>query len=691
MTAAATAANAGIPLARKAADAAMRAAGILLVTPDGRALFLRRSGQGDHPGEWSIPGGGVEPHEIPVQAAMRELKEETGIVINDPGSLKMVGHTATPDVDYTTFMVQVPKALEPRLNGEHNGHAWVPLEAPPKPTHPGLVSTIKGMGQDGREDRGNTVRDTIRYPPDDNEDGERAIDESFARGEDAAFDEEHEVLAASDADWEEGKHPRGQPGNAGQFTSGGGGGGNAGTEKTAKAKAEKKSGGQAAKIQALEDFLRDKLSPEHFVELQQILHGKGKSKKQPPKAEISGPAKEISYLLLTRRKLKVPEAAASLGSELTKKGYQAEFKGEPTKEDLAAWINELSEQIPKDTLMSAALNVSATTREVKSEKTPIGSNKGVKPKKPMAEKEAKPKPAVSSSQSYIDGLYKNYADPAKFDELLAKLKADKSISLETMKQISAGMGHPNTREKTRKGMIDEIAKWNMLNVRAARRESNMEPDEAKRKAEFDDTIRKTLAWMKENASKGAEKELSKRAKAKDELVRGCLELEARRRPRSVEGFVLRHGRAFMTGDETGTLEAPIEVADNPKKSEAGKHWGYHLILDISGCNEGIDDETTVRAFFKDLLAITKMKPIGDLIVVRVDNPEEGRGLTAVQIITTSTITFHGDDDQWCLYFDLFSCAAFDPRAVIDLVKKYFQPERIGKIWLYRDAGKWPTG
>jgi 8-oxo-dGTP pyrophosphatase MutT (NUDIX family) len=40
-----------------------KAAGILFVTPDRQALFLKRGPGGDHPGEWCFPGGEAEPDE----------------------------------------------------------------------------------------------------------------------------------------------------------------------------------------------------------------------------------------------------------------------------------------------------------------------------------------------------------------------------------------------------------------------------------------------------------------------------------------------------------------------------------------------------------------------------------------------------------------------------------------------------
>jgi 8-oxo-dGTP pyrophosphatase MutT (NUDIX family) len=40
-------------------------------------------------GQWGLPGGGVHKGESPVQAAIREVKEETGIVL-DPEALEFV-------------------------------------------------------------------------------------------------------------------------------------------------------------------------------------------------------------------------------------------------------------------------------------------------------------------------------------------------------------------------------------------------------------------------------------------------------------------------------------------------------------------------------------------------------------------------------------------------------------------------
>lgn len=51
-------------------------AGVVVVDRRGRVLGLERC---DVPGSWQFPQGGIEPGEEPLDAARRELEEETGI------------------------------------------------------------------------------------------------------------------------------------------------------------------------------------------------------------------------------------------------------------------------------------------------------------------------------------------------------------------------------------------------------------------------------------------------------------------------------------------------------------------------------------------------------------------------------------------------------------------------------------
>lgn len=135
---------------------------------------------------------------------------------------------------------------------------------------------------------------------------------------------------------------------------------------------------------------------------------------------------------------------------------------------------------------------------------------------------------------------------------------------------------------------------------------------------------------------------------------------------------------------------PIELEDRPKDIKGkGQHWGYHLLLDCSECNERIDDEKAVENFLKQLVKEIKMKPIGDPIIVKVDSKKEGRGISGVQIIESSTITAHFDDEGRAAYIDVFSCAPYDPEVAIKCVRKFFSPKYVGDLWIERDAADWP--
>jgi 8-oxo-dGTP diphosphatase len=48
---------------------------------DGRVLLARNSGLSEFPGQWTLPGGGVEQGEHPDRAVVREFAEETGLSV----------------------------------------------------------------------------------------------------------------------------------------------------------------------------------------------------------------------------------------------------------------------------------------------------------------------------------------------------------------------------------------------------------------------------------------------------------------------------------------------------------------------------------------------------------------------------------------------------------------------------------
>jgi 8-oxo-dGTP diphosphatase len=66
-------------------DGSVPCVGALVYDPDGRILLVQRANDPGR-GLWSLPGGRVEPGEDDAAALVREMAEETGLVV-EPGAL----------------------------------------------------------------------------------------------------------------------------------------------------------------------------------------------------------------------------------------------------------------------------------------------------------------------------------------------------------------------------------------------------------------------------------------------------------------------------------------------------------------------------------------------------------------------------------------------------------------------------
>jgi 8-oxo-dGTP pyrophosphatase MutT (NUDIX family) len=77
-----------------------------------------------YPSVWSNPGGSVEPGEMPLQAAVRELAEETGIHAA-PHELEYMHMSIEPPFHVRNFRLRLNRMVEPRLDTEHVAWKWV--------------------------------------------------------------------------------------------------------------------------------------------------------------------------------------------------------------------------------------------------------------------------------------------------------------------------------------------------------------------------------------------------------------------------------------------------------------------------------------------------------------------------------------------------------------------------------------
>jgi uncharacterized protein len=121
------------------------AAGICYVAEDGDVLLMRRATTDDNwAGHWALPGGKADAGEDDEDAAEREAGEETG---NEApaaaGERKILDRRRTPNGwRYTTYAQPVSTKFWPRLNEEHDGASWFPIEDLPAKTHPAVRDAL---------------------------------------------------------------------------------------------------------------------------------------------------------------------------------------------------------------------------------------------------------------------------------------------------------------------------------------------------------------------------------------------------------------------------------------------------------------------------------------------------------------------------------------------------------------------
>jgi len=92
----------------------------------GKFVFLI---QRSDDGTWCQPGGTVEPGELAIDAARREVFEEVGYQYDGP----LTPHSVHGD--YLTFRAEVPEQFEAKLNDESLAAGWFHIDDLPKPLH----------------------------------------------------------------------------------------------------------------------------------------------------------------------------------------------------------------------------------------------------------------------------------------------------------------------------------------------------------------------------------------------------------------------------------------------------------------------------------------------------------------------------------------------------------------------------
>ena len=115
-----------------------------------------------------------------------------------------------------------------------------------------------------------------------------------------------------------------------------------------------------------------------------------------------------------------------------------------------------------------------------------------------------------------------------------------------------------------------------------------------------------------------------------------------------------------------------------------EHWGYHLIINASGCNDSIKDDKAIKKFVKQLVNDIDMVAYGKPQVIHFGTDNK-MGYTLVQLIETSNICAHFVEETNDMYLDVFSCKDFNRTVVEQLVRQYFGATNLESNFLLRQA------
>ena len=92
-------------------------------------LVLRRGTHGRCPGSWETVHGTIEPGETPVQASLREMREETGLapqrLYNLSRTEAFYQHRTDEVALIPVFAAFVAVQAEPRISTEHDRAEWL--------------------------------------------------------------------------------------------------------------------------------------------------------------------------------------------------------------------------------------------------------------------------------------------------------------------------------------------------------------------------------------------------------------------------------------------------------------------------------------------------------------------------------------------------------------------------------------
>jgi S-adenosylmethionine decarboxylase len=110
-----------------------------------------------------------------------------------------------------------------------------------------------------------------------------------------------------------------------------------------------------------------------------------------------------------------------------------------------------------------------------------------------------------------------------------------------------------------------------------------------------------------------------------------------------------------------------------------EHLGRHVIIELWGCNAGINDASLMKQAMIDAVNAAKATLLN--INVHTFSPH---GVTGVAVLSESHLSVHTWPEHGYMAADVFTCGeTTDPKAAVDVLCEYFKPSEVDVVELER--------
>ena len=121
-------------------------------------------------------------------------------------------------------------------------------------------------------------------------------------------------------------------------------------------------------------------------------------------------------------------------------------------------------------------------------------------------------------------------------------------------------------------------------------------------------------------------------------------------------------------------------------NDASGIFGWELNLDLYDCSPAkVRSREDILAFVARLCdEVLVMKRYGEPWAERFGfDRAETAGYSVVQLIETSSIVGHFSELKNAVYLDIFSCKAFDQKAVCEFCQRFFEAQKVVENFISR--------